>query len=45
MLEFIIGFVLGGVSMFLIVGVSLIVKDEKQIKQLRKHRLRREKEE
>tara|TARA_R110001599_G_scaffold318087_1_gene527533 strand:+ start:401 stop:526 length:126 start_codon:yes stop_codon:yes gene_type:complete len=35
MLKMIVGFILGGVAMFLVMGIGLIYQDEKQIKELK----------
>ena len=39
MIKFIIGFILGCLFMFLFVGASVIVKDEKRIRHLKRRRL------
>ena len=39
MIKLIAGFIMGLVAMFLVMGVLLIIKDEKQIKEL-KHKAR-----
>jgi ascorbate-specific PTS system EIIC-type component UlaA len=39
MIKLIVGFIMGLVAMFLVMGILLIIKDEKQIKEL-KHKVR-----
>ena len=39
MIKLIAGFIMGLVAMFLVMGILLIIKDEKQIKEL-KHKAR-----
>jgi|TARA_R110000824_G_scaffold185135_1_gene366070 ascorbate-specific PTS system EIIC-type component UlaA len=39
MIKLIVGFIMGLVAMFLVMGILLIIKDEKQIKEL-KHKAR-----
>ena len=39
MIKLIVGFIMGLVAMFLVMGILLIIKDERQIKEL-KHKAR-----
>jgi hypothetical protein len=35
MIKLIVGFIIGAIAMFLVMGILLIVQDEKQIKELK----------
>jgi len=39
MIKLIVGFIIGAIVMFLVMGILLIIQDEKQIKEL-KHKAR-----